>query len=529
MELDLIIRKATIVDGSGGPPFKADVGIKGETIRLIGDLSGETAESVINAEGLILTPGFIDMHNHSDVSIFELPSADNYIMQGVTSIVVGNCGYSAAPLTEINRAEYLREIKTVHPEVNVTWNTFEEYLSALNKLRPSLNVIPLVGHGTVRSAVLGFSEVRPSERDLEQMKAHVIEALKAGAFGLSTGLIYVPSMYGDKREILELSKEVAKHGGIYSTHIRGEGVVLLNSIIEAIEIGIEAGIGVEISHLKSAGRPNWGKVRIALDLITDYAMRGYDISADAYPYEAWSTSLTALLPDEFRSGSTEEVLKKLSDPNVVEILKMKPGKLAKEEGSISWEDIEIAFSLKHKDFEGQRISHIAEKLGIDPVEVIVKLLIDDELTTDIIGFTINQEDVERVISHPLVAIGSDGYIRKFGKGKPHPRSYGTFPRVIAKFVREKKVVALTEAIRKMTLLPATKLKIWDRGLIRPGFKADLVIFDYFTINDTATFNNPHSFPTGIKWVIVNGKIVVENGKISQDQRPGYVLRKSLIH
>lgn len=526
MRFDLIVKNGVVVDGSGSPPFKADIGVVGDSIVRIGDLSSYEAEIVIDAKGFIVTPGFIDMHNHSDFSIFELPTADNYVLQGVTTIVIGNCGYSAAPLTDVNRAEILREVRAEHPEVSVTWSNFKEYLETLEKLRPSLNVAPLIGHGTVRSAVLGFSDAKATERDVAVMKSLVEEAMKNGAFGISTGLIYVPGVFAERCELVELLKVAAKYGGIYSTHMRNEGVGLVDSIIETIELGLEAGIGVEISHLKACGRANWGKVKIGLNIISEYAARGYDISADAYPYDAWSTSLTALLPDEYRVGFAEDVLKKLTNPRVIEELKVKPGSLALKEGYISWDDIMISFSPKHKEFEGMRISQIAEKLGLDAVEVVAKLLVDDELVTQIVGFTINPEDVEAVISHPLVAIGSDGYIRKSCIGKPHPRSYGTFPRVIARYVRERKVLSLPEAIRKMTLLPARKLGLWNRGLIRPGFKADLVVFDYYTISDTATYINPCSYPKGIKYVVVNGKIVVWDGVVSKEERPGTVLRKT---
>ncbi|MEM3926991.1 MAG: D-aminoacylase [Desulfurococcaceae archaeon] len=523
---DLIIKNGIVVDGSGSPPFRADIGILGDRIWKIGNLAGSEADIVIDAKGLMISPGFIDIHNHSDISLLELPTADNYVLQGVTTIVIGNCGYSPAPLTDLNRDEIIREVKNIHPDVQITWSTFNEYLNTLEKTKPSINVVPLVGHGTIRSAVLGFADTVASERDISLMKSLVEEAMRSGAFGISTGLIYVPGMFSDRKEIIELAKIAAIYQGIYFTHMRNEGVGLVDSVIEALEIGLNSGLGVEISHLKACGRPNWGKVKTVLDLISEYAYKGHDVSADAYPYEAWSTSLTTLLPSDYRKGSASEILEKLLNPNAIYDIMNKQSDLAIEEGYISWHDIEISFSLRHKEWEGMRLSQIAEKLGIDPVEVMVKLLIEDELLTEIVGFTISPTDVESVISHPLVAIGSDGSIYRKGMGKPHPRSYGTFPRVIAKFVREKKVISLPEAIRKMTLLPARKLGIWDRGLIRPGFKADLVIFDYYAINDTATYNNPHSYPTGIKWVIVNGEIVAENGKVLTSARPGSVLRKT---
>ena len=527
MRYDLIIRNGIIVDGSGSPPFRGDVGIVGDVIRSVKDLSGIDAESVINAKDLVVAPGFIDIHNHSDISIFEVPTADNYILQGVTTIVIGNCGSSPAPLTDVNKAEYVSMIKKVH-DVNVTWTSFSEYLESLERLKPSINIAPLVGHGTVRSAVLGYEDIKPSDKDLGAMKELIKEAMEAGAFGMSTGLIYVPSMFGDTREIIELSKIVAKFGGLYATHMRNEGIGLVDSVIEALTIGLSSGAGVEISHLKASGRPSWGKVNIALDLISEYASRGYDVSADAYPYEASSTSLTAVLPKELKRGSSEEIMKKLLDPAVLKDLKKRLSSVAIEERFIPWLDIMIAYSLKHKEFEGLRITQIAERLGLDPVEVVVRLLLDDELSTQMIIFGMREEDVDKVISHPLVAIGSDESVKKYGIGKPHPRGYGTFPRIISKYVREKKLISLPEAIRKMTSLPSRKLGLWDRGLIRPGFKADLVVFNYNTVNDTATYENPHSYPKGIIWVVLNGKIVAEDGTVLKDSRYGRVLRKTIL-
>jgi len=525
LEFDLIIRNGVIVDGSGTPPFKSDVGIVGDTIKAIGDLTGVKSEEVIDAENLIVAPGFIDIHNHSDISIFEVPTADNYILQGVTTLVVGNCGWSPAPLTDVNKDEVIKEIKKEHPEVVVSWRSFNDYLNALESLKPSVNIAPLVGHGTVRSAVLGFMSSKPSESDLTKMRELVKEAMEAGALGLSTGLIYIPGTFASTDEIIELAKVASRYGGMYATHMRNEGVGLLDSINEAITIGVKAGITVEISHLKASGRPNWGKVTTALGIISDYTSRGFDVSADAYPYTASSTSLSALLPQDIREGSTEEVLKKLKDPAVVKELTERLGGVAFEERYISWSDIMISFSLKHKEFEGLRMDKVAERLGLDPVNAMVKLLIDDELATGMVSFGMSEEDVEKVITHPYVAIGSDGSVGKFGEGKPHPRRYGTFPRIIAKYVRERKALTLTEAIRKMTSLPARKLKLWDRGLIRPGFKADITIFNYYVVEDTATYENPHSYPRGIRYVIVNGRPTVVNGRLDKNVRNGAILRR----
>ena len=524
---DIIIRGGVIVDGSGSPPFKSDIGIKDGIIAKIKDLSNEKAEMIIDAKGLYISPGFIDIHNHSDISIIDLPTADNYVLQGVTTLVIGNCGSSPAPLTDLNKKEFEKIVKKDYPEIEVKWKSFREYLDVVREKRPVINIAPLVGHGTLRSAVIGYENRKASEKELEEMKRLLEESLREGAFGMSTGLIYVPSMFGDTNELIELMKTAAKYDGIYATHMRNEGVGLIDSVIEAIRIGVEAGVSVEISHLKASGRPAWGKVDTALQLIKEYSSRGYDVSADAYPYTASSTSLVTLLPREFREGSREDILKRLRQPGALEILRERLGEALLEERYLSWSDIMISYSPSHKDLEGLRIDKIAEKLGLDPVETIVRLLIDDEIATGMILFGMNEEDVDKVISSPLVAIGSDGSVGRFGVGKPHPRRYGTFPRIIARYVREKKLLSLQEAVRKMTSLPARKLRLWDRGLIRPGFKADLVVFDFYKIEDTATYENPHSYPRGIKYVIINGRIVAENGRIVLREGSGEILRREM--
>lgn len=525
MGYDLIIKNGVIVDGTGAPPFRSDVGIKGDTIIDIKDLHGAKADKILDARGLYVVPGFIDMHSHSDVGIFEVPTADNYIHQGVTTIVNGNCGFSVAPLSNMNRKEFLKRIRDRYPDFRVTWETFGEYLDSLEEVEPAVNIVPLVGHGAVRSAVIGFEPREADRRDLRLMKRYVREAMDAGAYGLSTGLIYVPSMYADTDEIIELAREVARYKGIYATHMRNEGIGLIDSIIEAITIGLEAGVSVEISHLKASGRPSWGRVDTALKLISDYIDRGYDISADAYPYTASSTSLSALLPRDVRSGSTEEILKRIMDKEMQRYIRERLDNQLFEERYLSWHDILISYSKKHPEYEGRTLYDIAESLGLDPVDTLIRILIEDELATGMILFGMDERDVEKVISHPFVAIGSDSSVGPFGEGKPHPRKYGTFPRVIARYVREKRLMTLPEAIRKMTSLPARKLGLWDRGILRPGYKADITIFNYYTIEDTATYENPHSYPKGIAYVIVNGEITLENGELKENVRNGRVLRR----
>ncbi|MET1102044.1 MAG: D-aminoacylase [Pyrodictiaceae archaeon] len=525
MEYDLIIRNGIILDGTGSPPFRADIGIRGDTITRIGDLSGAKAERVIDASGLYVAPGFIDIHNHSDVSLLAIPTADNYVLQGVTTLVVGNCGSSPAPLSEENK-ELIERYQALYPEVNINWKDFGEYLERLDSTPKKVNVATLVGFGAVRSSVLGFEDVKPSERQLEEMKQAVEEAMRAGAFGLSTGLIYTPQNYADTYEIIELCRVVAQYGGIYATHMRNEGIKLLDSITEAVKIGLESGCPVEVSHLKAVGKPAWGLVRRALQLIEYYVSLGYDASADAYPYTATSTSLSILLPPHMREGGVSKLVERLTEIESLSRLRREMEEAWKSTGRIiGWDQVVIALSMTHPEAEGKSIEELAKEWGVDPVEAIVRLLVDDKGQTTAIYHTLHEGDVIDAISSPFVAIGSDGSVQRYGKGRPHPRSYGTFPRVIARYVKELKTISLPEAIRKMTSLPARKLRLWDRGLIRPGMKADIVVFDYYYIRDTATFENPHSYPKGIEYVVVNGAVAVEEGRLTRVMS-GRLLRRN---
>lgn len=524
---DIIIRGGVLVDGTGAPPFRRDIGIADGIIVKISDLSGESAEEIIEARDFFVAPGFIDIHNHSDSSIFMLPTADNYVTQGVTTIVVGNCGYSPAPLTEENK-EFIEygEREFIKEFGSIPWRSFSEYLKNLELLEKSLNVVTLVGHGTLRSAVLGAGEARPTARQLEEMKNLLIEAMNAGAFGMSSGLIYVPGIFSDTIELIELSRVVSRYGGVYATHIRNEGVGLIDAVIEATQVALASGVSLELSHVKVAGPPAWGSVSKVLDLIEEYARRGYDFSADAYPYAASSTSLEALLPAWVREGGYEKMVEKLKKPELLNELKsflMRYG--IPEEMHSDWDKIRVSYSENHPEVLGKNIEEISRIWGVEPVDAIVRLLVEDEGLTNVVMHTMNEDDVVKAVSHPLVAIGSDGSVMRFGEGVPHPRNYGTFPRVIAKYVREMKVLSLPEAIRKMTSLPARKLGLYDRGVLRPGFKADIVVFNYYTIRDRATYENPHTYSTGVEYLLVNGELVVKEGKHT-GVKSGKLLRKS---
>jgi len=525
----LLIVNGRVYDGTGNPWFYADIGVVNGKIEFIGKAKGLDAKRVIDARGLAVSPGFIDIHSHSDFTLLVDPRAMSKIMQGVTLEVVGNCGSSAAPMNDFlrdYREKYLKPM--LDPSLELDWNTMDEYFKKLESKGISLNVASLVGHGTVRACVMGFDDREPTQSELEEMKELVAKAMEDGAIGLSTGLIYTPGCYAKTEEIIELAKVAAEYGGIYASHIRGEGETLLEAVREAIRIGREAKIPVEISHFKAAGKMNWGKVRDAIKLILDARREGVDVTADQYPYIAASTGLTSRLPAWAREGGAEKIIERLKNPEIRGKIKSEMHEKYDLREADYWNRIVISQADKHRELEGLSIAEIAEKWGKDPIDTVLDLLLEEETRVRIVSFAMCEEDVETVMKQPWVMVGSDGRAvsptGSLGRGKPHPRYYGTFPRVLGVYAREKKVISLEMAIRKMTYLPAWRIGFRDRGIIREDAWADLVIFDPDKIIDKATFTNPHQFPEGIEYVIVNGVIVVENGKHT-GKLPGKVLRR----
>lgn len=528
MEFDVLIVGGRVFDGTGNPWFYADIGISRDKIVFIGKVEKADAKITINASGLAVSPGFIDMHSHSDLELLVDGRAISKVHQGVTLEVVGNCGSSAAPLNDFLKAHME---KFVLPEfdwqIKLDWSTMREYFDKLEKNGISVNVVSYVGHSTIRAYVMDFERREPSKTELEEMKKLVAEAMMDGAVGLSTGLIYPPSCYAKTDEIIELAKVVAKYGGIYASHIRGEGATLLEAVKEAIRIGEEAKIPVQISHFKASGKLNWGKVKDAAKIIEEARDRGVDVTADQYPYIASSTSLSALLPDWAHEGGAEKLLERLRDPeNLAKIKAHLEGYLKREPDY--WDRIMISYLEKNRQFLGKTINEISKDLGLNPVDTVIKLLLDEECRVSHISFGMCEEDVEFVMKIPWVMVGSDGSAVApdgvLGKGKPHPRYYGTFPRVLGLYSRERKVISLEQAIRKMTYLPAWRLGFRDRGIIREGAYADIVVFDPKIVLDKATFTDPHQIPIGIIHVIVNGKPVIYEGKHT-GEKPGRVLRK----
>jgi len=526
---DIVVKNGFVVDGTGNPWFKADVGIKDGRIIDIGKLSSTKSEEALDAKGLVVAPGFIDMHAHSDFSLLINPLAESKVKQGVTTEVIGNCGSSAAPLDEFLKEE-TRETLPVLKEakLKLDWSSMDEYLNRLERKGIALNVVPLVGNGNIRALVMEYNSRRPSKSELEKMKGFLAETMKEGAFGLSSGLIYPPSCYADTEELIELCKVVAKYGGIYTSHIRGEGKTLFDSVREAIEIGKKAGVPVEISHHKASGKSNWGKVKQTLNMISEARTAGVDVTCDVYPYLAGSTGLDALLPTYAWEGGIEKLVKRLKNPEIRNRLKreMKAGQPNLFSAG-DWDAIMIAYCRGHREYEGKTIAEIARQMRIDPFDFVFDLLIEEKASVMIVLFTMCEKDMRTVLRHSVSMIGSDSSATApydvLGKGKPHPRTYGTFPRVLGEYVRRKKLLTLENAIRKMTSFPAQKLKLKDRGLVRKGMWADITVFNPEKIVDKATYAKPHQYAVGIKYVMVNGKVVIANGKHTK-KLPGKALR-----
>jgi N-acyl-D-amino-acid deacylase len=476
---DLLIRNGTVVDGTGGPRRQADVAIAGERIAAVGDADGEAARE-IDATGLIVAPGFVDVHSHDDVALMANPGLDFKAAQGVTTVVCGNCGAGVAPVNERMQAYYKLGVEGIlGPVQEFAWRTIGEFYDAVRAAKPSVNAAFLVPHNPVRVAAMGTERRAPTEAELEQMKEYVAEGMESGAVGFSTGLIYRPGAYAQTEELIELAKVAARYGGIYASHIRGEGAELMDAVAEALRIGEEAGLPVQISHHKAAGRENWGRTRESLALIDEKRAGGLDVTIDVYPYVASSTALAAYV---YRGRLMPQV-----DPH----------------------DLMIA-GVKHQhEYEGKRLDEVAATMDLPPDEAAARLLQEEDNAVVIVHFSMEEGDVRRVLQHETCMVGSDGLPSP--GGKPHPRLYGTFARVLGHYVRDEGVCALENVVQRMSALPAGKFRLADRGELRRGAWADIVVFDLERIDDVATYEDPRRYPSGVSYVFVNGSAVVEAG------------------
>jgi N-acyl-D-amino-acid deacylase len=522
---DLLLRNGSIVDGTGAPAVGGDVAVEGDRIAAVGALSGQSsAKRVIDLDGRTLAPGFIDIHTHCDFTLPRYPRAAAMVRQGVTTVVGGNCSFSPFPVTP-ERLELMRSYSAfLDAGIDWSWSTAGEYAGMLESLPLGCNIALQVGHGAVRIAAMGFENRAPTPGEIEHMQALIAQAMEEGAVGFSTGLIYSPSGYSDAVELVALAEVAARYGGFYSSHIRGEGATLLDSVTEAISVGREAHIPVQLSHHKAVDERNWGRTRDSLALIDAARAEGLDVLADQYPYTAGSTTLSALLPGWAVEGGVEVMQARLRDPATRARIR---DEIFKSE-RFGAETVLVA-SIPDgplKQFEGLRLSEIAARRGQDAVDSALDLIADEGARIGMITFSMSEDDVRRVMQHPSVAVASDGWtLSPEAGGKPHPRSYGTYVRVLGHYVREEGVLSLEEAVRKMTSLPAGRLRRPDLGRIAPGCQADLVVFDPHTVGETATYANPHQYCRGVDYVAVNGQIVIENGR-DTGAAAGRVLRRS---
>jgi len=498
---DLLIRNGRIIDGTGSPWYRGDLAIRGDSIARIAPRIDAPATRVIDAAGKVVAPGFIDLHTHARRGIFQVPTADNYVRQGVTTIMEGPDGSSPLPI--------------------------KPFLDRVAATRITPNFGTFVGQGSVRSEVIGTVNRKATEAEIEKMRGLVRQGMLDGAFGLSSGLFYVPGTFTPTAEVIELAKVAGPMGGIYISHMRDEATGVLNSVRETIEIGEKGGLPTQVTHHKIIGAANWGKSVDTLKLIDEARARGVDATIDQYPYTASSTSIqAALLPAYALEGGRDELLKRLQNQRLRSELKKETARLiAEERGGGNPNNVQLARCDWDHSLDGKRLGDVTKARGAEPTidnAADTVFWIVEQGGCSGIFHAIDEQDLQRILRHPATMIGSDGEVPIFGEANPHPRSYGTFVRVLARYVRERKTITLEDAVRKMSSFPAQRLGLTDRGVIRPGLKADLVVFDPARVRDAATFEQPHQYAEGVAFVMVNGQIAVEQGAITA-ARPGRVL------
>jgi N-acyl-D-amino-acid deacylase len=500
-DYDLVLRHARVVDGAGGPWYRADVAVRGAVISAIAPSIEGTATRTIDASGMVVAPGFIDIHTHARRGIFDTPTADNYVRQGVTTLIEGPDGSSPIPLAP--------------------------FLAELAALPRTVNIGSFVGQGSIRAAVIGESNRAATPDEIARMRQLVDQGMRDGAFGLSTGLFYVPGAFTPTAEVIELARVAGHAGGIHVSHMREEASRVVDSVRETIAIGEQGGLPTQITHHKIVGPGNWGRSVDTLRLVDEARSRGVDVTIDQYPYTASSTSVQAgLLPAWALEGGRERILARLKDPETRAKIRADTARIIRaERGGGSPDNVRIAGCAWDRSLAGLTLGEVTKRRGAEPTieqaaETAFWLI--EQGGCQGIFHAIDEADLERILKHPATMVASDGEVTTFGRDAPHPRSYGTYVRVLGLYVREKGILSLEDAVRKMTSAPAQRLSLGDRGLLRSGLKADLVLFDPARVRDTATFDRPHQYADGVSMVMVNGQVVFENGAMTA-ARPGVVL------
>jgi N-acyl-D-amino-acid deacylase len=497
---DVLLRGGRIVDGSGNPWYTADVGVRDGRVAAVGRLDEAAATKVVDARGLVVAPGFIDVHTHVESGLAQRPTADNFLLDGVTTLVTGNCGGSAVDLPG-----------------------FFEPLRA-GGLSP--NLATLIGHNSVRRAAMGAEERDPTPEELARMETLVDEAMRAGAVGLSTGLIYVPGTYARTPEVVSLARVAARHGGVYASHIRSEGEAVFAAIEEAVDVGRQAGLPVQISHFKVSNRKLWGQSGKTIALVDRARAAGLDVTVDQYPYTASSTNLGTLLPSWTLAGGADAVRERLADPATrAKVAREMKEHIRRRNGRKRLDYAVVASCAWDRARDGKSIARINQEAGRkgrleDEIQTVLEMV--EKGGAQMVYHSMDERDVERILRVPYAMVASDAGVIEPGVGVPHPRGYGTNARVLGRYVRERQALRLEEAVRKMTSLPAQRFGLVERGLVRPGMWADLVVFDEAAVADRATFEAPHAASTGFRFVLVNGELVVEDGR-HLGARPGRIL------
>lgn len=521
-----LIKGATLLDGTGNSSFQSDLLISDDHIEQIGKNLAADGAQVFEAHGFFLSPGFIDAHSHSDFSLLVNPRGEGKVFQGVTCEVVGNCGQSAFPI--VGECQSHLQSNWTRFGLQLNWSDLNGYRERIQEKGISVNVAPLIGHGNVRASVMGYEDKNPTAVQIDEMERLVADAMEQGAFGISTGLIYLPGTFSNRAELVSVMKQAGKAGGVYATHMRSEGDKLLEAIEEAIQICDKSGAALQISHLKTWGRENWEKIDAALGLIEKARQSGMKVHCDRYPYVAANTDLDALLPTWVYDGGREKELLRLQNPRIRRKITKALHKKSKHQKDF-WSSIVVSSVATHpnKRWEGFNIEKMAKQTRVPPIEAVLDLLVEENLDVGAIFFAMCEENLKKIFARDYCMVGSDSSARPFrgplADGKFHPRTYGTFPRFFASFAKTG-ILSWEEAVYRATGLPAEKFGLTGRGRLVPGHFADLVLFDPTQLHDTATFENPQQPPAGIKSVWVNGTLVAQDGQHT-GKLPGKLLKK----